>query len=69
MEHFAPRNIQNDTDLADVVGTITKLTKGLDVKALRDDVNLRAHTMKKFAEVKKVVDKLVEDRPRRSFSF
>lgn len=69
LDTFEKRNITNDADLADIVGKARKALEGVDVDGLKQSDALRENVRLGFEEIKKTVDAMVIDRPKRAIEF
>jgi hypothetical protein len=69
VDTFAFKNLLNDQQLSDLVGKSRELLKGVTVKGVKTDAELRESVQSKFTEVKAAVDKMLEERPSRIMSF
>jgi hypothetical protein len=66
---FDARNLTDDAALKQLVDKARKLTKGVDPTLLREDDTLRDKMQKEFAQVKKMLDGMLVDKPSRAIQL
>lgn len=66
---FSAKNIMNDVELAKLVEKAKAVMVDADAESLRGDVDMRAKLVQKFEPVKTEIDKLIVERPSRTFDF
>ncbi|MBN1772533.1 MAG: hypothetical protein JXB32_14785 [Deltaproteobacteria bacterium] len=65
LELFAPRNVTDDTQLAQLVGRCRNALDGVDADALRSSAAIRTKVREGMAQVQATLDTMVIDRPSR----
>lgn len=70
IDSFKNRNLTDDAELAALVAKARKLLVGIDdPQELKKDADARKAIEKSFTAINKQLDKLIEIKPRRKFSF
>lgn len=69
LDLFEKRNLTQDGELAKLVVKAKKIVEGVDAESLRDDEKLRGQVVKQFAEIKTVMDGMLETKPARRMSL
>lgn len=70
IELFKNKNLTNDTELEALVSKAKKIMTGIeDPQELKRDPDMRNVVEKGFSNITKALDKLVENKPKRKFSF
>jgi hypothetical protein len=69
IESFPQRNIGGSADMAALVEEAKNLVKGVDVKNVRKDADLRKALAEGVAKVTKSLDKMLENKPSRAISL
>jgi len=69
LDAFKFKNLTGDAELEDVVEKARKLMQRVDGETLRSDKAMRASVGAEFARLAQATTKLVEEIPRRKFSF
>lgn len=66
LDAFKQRNLSNNQELAKLADMARDLVKGIDVKDVRKDVDLRTRLIEGVAKVTADLDKMIEDKPTRA---
>lgn len=69
LRYFQARNLTNDEDLAALVDKAQLVMKGVDIKALRQNADVRDRVREGFARLQSVMDRMTMVRPSRGITF
>lgn len=66
---FNPRNVNNNEELKDLSDRLKAAMDGIDIKDLKTNQSTQEYVLAKFSQVKKQLDTMMVDRPRRMITF
>lgn len=69
LETFAPRNITDDAELQKLVAQARELTRGINPNTLRQSTRTREKVAEGFEQINRTLAEMIQDAPRRAFSF